>query len=133
MAHKVISRCAVVRKACDTDAGTNRDLMAFDQKRLRQGADHARGQRLGTVAVRDQQGELVATQTCQQVVVALFAAQALRDQTQQRIAHRMAERFVYGSETVEVDQQHGLTCFGGRAVDRLPQHLIEVAAVAQSG
>ena len=134
--HQIVGVGAVVRRQHQADARADHDLVAVDLERHRQHTHQplrqaARGAGLRTAALDD--GELVAAQARDQIVVAQALAHALRYQTQQGIAHRVAERVVDGLEAVQVDAQHGQR--RGRAAGREArvQALAEENPVRQPG
>ena len=91
----------------------------------------SRGRLLGGAAEQD--SELVAAQSRDDVAVAHGVPDSLRHRLQQQIAAVMAERVVDLLEAIEVDDHHRAGVARGLLGQRLPGVLEERAAVGQRG
>src|SRR5829696_2767170 len=93
--------------------------------------EHAGG---GQVGVLGQDGELVAAEAADGVVLAQAAAQPSRDLAQQPVAGAVAEAVVDHLEVVEVDEEHGqaaaVPAGPGQGV---PDPVVEQGPVGQVG
>ena len=97
------------RSPGDADARRDVDLPTGDRERLRHGVRHALRHHLGRIgrqALHDQDGELVASETGENVVAVEQVANPLRERTQQLIPDVVAIAVVDELEAIDVDQQH---------------------------
>src|SRR5690606_24293282 len=94
----------------NSDAGADRDLVAFDRVDLAERLDDALGESRHTLPPgtrRLQNDKLVAAEARDEIGTAHGVAKPVRDLTQKRVAARMAEGIVDLLELVEIDEQDG--------------------------
>jgi hypothetical protein len=125
----------VVGAQGQADAGVNVQGHAFQSKRFGQAIQQALGDSCGAfrVGVGQQDRELIAAKSHQQIVATQVAGQAGADLAQELVPHVMAEGVVDLLEPIQVHDQQGngppLISMGQRGV----QLAVQQAAVAQSG
>ena len=120
----------------DPDAGPDGDLPADQRERRPEGGDHPVGEQAGggQVGVLGQDGELVAAEPADGVVLAQAAAQPAGDLAQQPVAGAVAEAVVDHLEVVQVDEQHGqAAAVAARPGQRVADPVVEQGPVGQVG
>ena len=110
MAHDVGGAADLLGDHGDADAGADHDGLVADRVGRADRRDQAVGdrqQRRDGRSRRGDDGEFVAADAGDEVVVAHGVGQPLRHRADQLVADRMAERVVDVLEVVEVDIEHG--------------------------
>ena len=133
-------RVLVVRAAHrDADARRDEDVAsAVDLHRLPEERLHALGHEFdvaGPVDTIEENGELVATQSCEHVAGAEAGRQLVRDRRQQLVSNQVAETVVHQLEAIDVDKQHRIPIVAHslRTPEHAPELLHEGGAVWQVG
>ena len=128
VAHQIVGGAVVIVGGDDSDRRADRYRGAVDGVGPRQAVDDALRE-LGQVGLGGHCGqhdlELVAAQAPDLPLVADFVGQPQRDQPQQGVARRVAERIVDGLEAVEIEQEHRAAML---PPDRAHQSIVERAA-----
>ncbi|MNZ61870.1 hypothetical protein D3C78_799730 [compost metagenome] len=119
----------------DADAGANFDLLLTQLVSAADLVDELGGKAAGGVLVQivGDDGEFVAAQTADHVIIAADGRKALRHGLKQRIARIVAERVVHVLEAVEIEEKDGRrsrTAEG--SAQSLDQFLAEQRAVRQA-
>ena len=124
----------VLREERDADAGVHVDADAADGERPleRRAQPQPGGTRGGLVARRQHDGELVASEPRERVLLPQDLRESRPDLPQHLVPRRVAERVVELSEAVEVDEQERQRSVPrGRRLDGPVEPVDEVAPVAE--
>jgi AraC-like DNA-binding protein len=139
VAHQRGRVVAVARRDADADRHAEPVLVVRDLERLRDRVDHLareRGQRVGIVAVLDEDHELVAADARERMAAAAAYDEPRRDAAQQRVAGVVAGRIVDFLEAVQIDEQDRDARGPGNRValaEQLAHPLGQPAPVVQPG
>jgi hypothetical protein len=120
----------------DADAGADGDLPADQGERRAQGGQDPLGEHPRRLEIRvlGQDGELVAAQPADGVVLAQAAAQPGPDLAQQPVPGAVTQAVVDHLEVVQVDEEHGhAAAVAARPGQRVPDPVVEQRPVGQVG
>lgn len=137
VAQKLVRFNAVNRCERCADRGADVDELAIDQKWTAYEFDDAQGQRVCRFRTGDidlQDGELVAAETCDDVVLAQRRLETLGCFSKQHVAEAVSERVVHQLEPVEVeheDREGAAVLSIRRGVKR--DQILEMGTVWQTG
>ncbi len=137
MLERLFARRAVLRRQGDANAEADLDPLVAEGDRGVHGRDQALCQgfdRIGIASPGDEHGEFVAAEPRHRVLRAQLQADAVGDGAEHRVARQMAEPFVHGLESVEVEAEHGRRAAAQAQLgDPLLQPVVEQGAVRQVG
>lgn len=134
---QVAGRAAVLGRQGDADAAAGTHRLLLDRERFRERTQEPPGEREGLLRLREvgnEDRELVAAQSREDVARAQLGAQPRRGDAQELVAGGVTERVVDVLETVEIEQEHGEPTIGSRVQgEPLFERLPEPSSVGEAG